>query len=60
VIRCRLEELAARIRKAKIHKTALVLVGHALAASGTRSHLYHPDFAHEFRYRKREAAGGRA
>lgn len=60
VIRCRLDELAERIRQAKIHKTTLVLVGGALAASGTRSHLYHPNFAHEFRNRKTEAAGGRA
>ncbi|MGH2781773.1 MAG: cobalt-precorrin-4/precorrin-4 C(11)-methyltransferase, partial [Thermoleophilaceae bacterium] len=60
VIRCRLDELAERIRQAKIHKTTLVLVGDALAASGTRSHLYHPNFAHEFRNRKTEAAGGRA
>lgn len=60
VIRCRLDELAGRIREAKIHKTALVLVGDAIAASGTRSHLYHPEFAHEFRNRKTEEADGRA
>ncbi len=60
LIRCRLDELAARIRAAKIHKTALVLVGSALAASGTRSHLYHPDFTHEFRNRKTEVIHGRA
>ncbi len=49
VLRCRLAELAKTMRDARIHKTALVVVGPALAASGTRSSLYHPAFGHEFR-----------
>jgi precorrin-4/cobalt-precorrin-4 C11-methyltransferase len=52
VIRCTLDELAARIRDARIHKQALVLIGPALAhpaADGRRSNLYHPAFSHEFR-----------
>jgi precorrin-4/cobalt-precorrin-4 C11-methyltransferase len=49
VLRCRLDQLAARIRGARIHKQALVLVGPALADDGARSHLYHPAFSHEFR-----------
>jgi len=57
VLRCRLDELAARVRAARIHKQALVLVGPALADDGARSHLYHPAFSHEFR-RAEGAAGG--
>jgi precorrin-4/cobalt-precorrin-4 C11-methyltransferase len=49
IVRCRLGELAARIRQAHITKHALVLVGPALAEEGTRSHLYHPAFGHSFR-----------
>ena len=52
VIRCALEDLGERLRDARIHKQALVLVGSALAdARGDRrrSNLYHPAFSHEFR-----------
>ena len=50
VIRCRLAELADRIRAARITKQALVLVGPALADDGGhRSNLYHPAFSHSFR-----------
>jgi precorrin-4/cobalt-precorrin-4 C11-methyltransferase len=52
VIRCPLASLAERLRAARIHKQALVLVGPALAAAGGgggRSNLYHPAFSHEFR-----------
>jgi precorrin-4/cobalt-precorrin-4 C11-methyltransferase len=50
VISCQLRSLAERIRDARIHKQALVLVGPALAgAAGRRSNLYHPAFSHEFR-----------
>lgn len=49
VYRCRLEELAATLRDARLIRHTLVLVGPALAAGGTRSHLYTPDFAHAFR-----------
>jgi precorrin-4/cobalt-precorrin-4 C11-methyltransferase len=49
IVRCPLDELAARIRQARITKHALVLVGPALAEEGARSHLYHPAFGHSFR-----------
>jgi len=52
VIRCALGSLAERLRAARIHKQALVLVGPALADAGGdrhRSNLYHPAFSHEFR-----------
>lgn len=56
VMRCRLDELAGCVRASRIHKTALVLVGPTLKATGQRSNLYDPAFGHEFR---RPAAGGR-
>ncbi len=50
LLRCELKDLAATLRGARIHKTALVLVGPALATkAGTRSNLYDPSFGHEFR-----------
>ncbi len=49
VYRCTLDELAATLRDAKLHKHTLILVGPALDAGGRRSHLYAPDFGHEFR-----------
>ncbi len=49
VVRCRLTELANRIRRARISKQALVLVGPVLADDGGRSHLYNPAFGHSFR-----------
>lgn len=60
LIRCRLDELAERLRTARIHKTALILVGQALAASATRSRLYHPSFPHAFRNRRTVAGRARA
>lgn len=50
VFRCELSDLAETIRSARIHKTALVLVGPALAGRrAARSNLYDPRFGHEFR-----------
>jgi precorrin-4/cobalt-precorrin-4 C11-methyltransferase len=49
VLRCRLADLAATLRERKLHKHTLVLVGPALDAAGTRSHLYHPGHFHEHR-----------
>lgn len=46
---CRLDELAATLRAAKVVRHTLILVGRALTAGGTRSHLYDPDFHHAFR-----------
>lgn len=47
--RCRLDELAATLRDAKLHKHTLILVGRALEAGGTRSHLYDPAHGNQFR-----------
>ena len=58
VLRCRLADLAAHIRDARIHKQALVLVGPALAGDGGRSHLYHPAFSHEYRRASSSVPGG--
>lgn len=49
VYRCRLDELARTLRDAKLHKHTLILVGRALDADGTRSHLYHPAHGNQFR-----------
>ncbi len=55
VVRCRLDELAETVKAHKLWKHTLVLVGPALAAGGTRSHLYHPGHFHEHRRADREA-----
>ncbi len=49
VLRCTLGTLAESGRRAGIRKTALVLVGDFLTASGERSKLYDPAFATEYR-----------
>jgi precorrin-4/cobalt-precorrin-4 C11-methyltransferase len=49
VFECRLGELAAEVKKHKLYKHTLVIVGPALASGGTRSHLYHPGHFHEHR-----------
>jgi precorrin-4/cobalt-precorrin-4 C11-methyltransferase len=58
VLQCRLGELADTVREHKLYKHTLVLVGPALAAGGTRSHLYHPGHFHE--HRKVESREARA
>ena len=55
IIECRLEDLAATIKEHKLWKHTLVLVGPGLAASGSRSHLYHPGHFHGFRRAERQA-----
>jgi len=57
MIRCRLDELSERMREHKLWKHTIVMVGPALAEghSGTRSHLYHPGFRHEYRAAEPEA-----
>ncbi|WP_250280723.1 MULTISPECIES: precorrin-4 C(11)-methyltransferase [unclassified Frankia] len=55
IVRCALADLAATIREHKLWKHTLVLVGPALAAGGTRSHLYHPGHFHGFRRADRAA-----
>lgn len=49
VIECVLEDLADSIREAGFTRQALILVGPALGAGGTRSHLYNPGYSHMFR-----------
>jgi precorrin-4/cobalt-precorrin-4 C11-methyltransferase len=44
-----LETLEATVKEHRLWKHTLFLVGPALAASGTRSHLYHPGHFHGFR-----------
>jgi precorrin-4/cobalt-precorrin-4 C11-methyltransferase len=55
VVRCPLAELEATVKAHKLWKHTLVLVGPALAAGGTRSHLYHPGHFHGFRRAERGA-----
>lgn len=49
VLRCRLDELGRTVRDAGLTKHTLILVGPALDAGGTRSHLYSPGFSHTHR-----------
>jgi precorrin-4/cobalt-precorrin-4 C11-methyltransferase len=49
VVRCRLDELELTVKRERLWKHTLFLVGPALAAGGTRSHLYHPGHFHTFR-----------
>ena len=55
IVTCPLSELAATVREHRLWKHTLVLVGPALAAGGTRSHLYHPGHFHEYRKADRAA-----
>jgi precorrin-4/cobalt-precorrin-4 C11-methyltransferase len=48
-LRCRLDEVEAVCKRHKLWRHTLFLVGPALAAGGTRSHLYHPGHFHTFR-----------
>jgi precorrin-4/cobalt-precorrin-4 C11-methyltransferase len=58
ILRCRLDQLAATIKAHKLWKHTLVLVGPALAAGGTRSHLYHPGHFHGHRKADPDARRG--
>jgi precorrin-4 C11-methyltransferase len=49
VVDASIATLAATVREHKLWKHTLFLVGPALAATGTRSHLYHPGHFHGFR-----------
>lgn len=55
IVRCALADLAATMKANKLWKHTLVLVGPALDAAGTRSHLYHPGHFHGFRKADRSA-----
>jgi precorrin-4/cobalt-precorrin-4 C11-methyltransferase len=49
VLRCQLSELSEACKEHKLWKHTLVLVGPALSAGGSRSHLYHPGRFHTYR-----------
>jgi precorrin-4 C11-methyltransferase len=49
LLRCTLDTLADTVREHKLWKHTLFLVGPALGATGTRSHLYHPGHFHGHR-----------
>ena len=49
VVSCDVGTLAETVKASKLWKHTLFLVGPALAAAGTRSHLYHPGHFHGFR-----------
>ncbi|CAM3680662.1 precorrin-4 C(11)-methyltransferase [Nocardiopsis rhodophaea] len=55
VLRCTLGELEATLKEHKLWKHTLVLIGSALSAGGTRSHLYHPGHFHGYRRADRAA-----
>ncbi|MFD5763402.1 precorrin-4 C(11)-methyltransferase, partial [Streptomyces sp. NPDC127044] len=49
IVKCTIETLEETVKEHKLWKHTLFLVGPALAATGTRSHLYHPGHFHGFR-----------
>ena len=49
LIRTRLGDLVTSVRAAGLHKTAIILVGEALARTEARSRLYDASFTHEYR-----------
>ncbi|WP_406305728.1 precorrin-4 C(11)-methyltransferase [Streptomyces sp. NBC_00885] len=49
ILRCTIGTLEETVKEHKLWKHTLFLVGPALAAAGTRSHLYHPGHFHGFR-----------
>jgi len=55
IIHTTLGTLAATIKERKLWKHTLVLVGPALATTGSRSHLYHPGHFHGYRKADPEA-----
>lgn len=55
MLRCTVGTLAETVREHKLWKHTLFLVGPALGAHGTRSHLYHPGHFHGYRKADRAA-----
>jgi precorrin-4/cobalt-precorrin-4 C11-methyltransferase len=55
VLRCTIADLEDTVKARRLWKHTLFLVGPALAASGTRSHLYHPGHFHGHRRAERGA-----
>jgi precorrin-4/cobalt-precorrin-4 C11-methyltransferase len=49
IVRCTVGTLEETVKEHRLWKHTLFLVGPALSASGTRSHLYHPGHFHGFR-----------
>lgn len=49
ILHCTISTLETTVKEHKLWKHTLFLVGPALSASGTRSHLYHPGHFHGFR-----------
>ena len=49
VVRCTVESLEQTVKAHRLWKHTLFLVGPALDAAGTRSHLYHPGHFHGYR-----------
>ena len=55
VVECTVDTLEETVKAHKLWKHTLFLVGDALGAAGTRSHLYHPGHFHGFRRADRAA-----
>jgi len=55
LLTCTVDTLEATVKRHRLWKHTLFLVGPALAASGTRSHLYHPGHFHGYRRADRDA-----
>jgi precorrin-4/cobalt-precorrin-4 C11-methyltransferase len=49
VVQCTVDTLEATVKAHRLWKHTLFLIGPALAAEGTRSHLYHPGHFHGYR-----------
>jgi precorrin-4/cobalt-precorrin-4 C11-methyltransferase len=49
VLRTNVADMAGAIREAGMDRTAIILVGAALAQGGDESRLYSSDFSHEYR-----------
>jgi precorrin-4/cobalt-precorrin-4 C11-methyltransferase len=57
VVDCTVGTLEATVKQHRLWKHTLFLVGPALGAAGTRSHLYHPGHFHTFRKAEPGARG---
>ncbi len=55
ILHATIETLETKVKEAKLWKHTLFLVGPALTAGGTRSHLYHPGHFHGFRKAESQA-----
>jgi precorrin-4/cobalt-precorrin-4 C11-methyltransferase len=55
LVRCTIGTLEETVKEHKLWKHTLFLVGPALGAEGTRSHLYHPGHFHGYRKADPEA-----